>query len=560
MVPLLALRGGAPPDRGAEMSDSPPGEPPAAQHGAHAEHVDWGKAEFLSGSVAVVAALGIFLSLLMGALDQFVVITALKQIVGDLGQPGGFTFVVSAYLVTSTVAVAIFARLSDIVSRRNIFLLGMGIFIVGSIFAGVSQNLTELIIFRGVQGFGSGCFFPVGVSIIAVAFSPEMRARLTGAFSGVFGIATVAGPFLGSYIVDHSNWRWVFYINIPVGVLGMAVLASALGPFRPAVRGRFDLLGAALLSLWVSALMVPLYLVTPSEPGATPLWQWTDPQTIALLVLSVLGAAVFAVYEWRVAEPLVHLRLFRDRVVASCSAVATLTRGAVFPLLTLLTGYVALVILRGDPNSADTIRNMLYFLVIPMVLGSIVGGQGLTRVTYRTLVGGGSLLMLLGLLVLTQITVATPIWAFRYDILPSGGLILGLIPLGLGLGLTFAPVTVAVQYRVPPNQVGQATGLIQFLGTLSAAVGLALFGAYQTWRQSMLDPNPPAFSCYTSFAAPSCGPQVATFLSATVTSYVEVIDLMIVLVVMGTIGAFFLTGRLPRSRAPPGSVPPESSA
>ncbi|MCI4372945.1 MAG: MFS transporter, partial [Thermoplasmata archaeon] len=185
-------------------------------------------------ALAFAVVLGIMLCLLMGALDNFVVLTALPNILSDLHAPtGGETFVVSAYLISSTVAIPIFAKLSDLFDRKRVLLAGLLIFIGGSILSGVSQTFNELVFFRAVQGFGSGDFFPVGLSIVAVIFPPETRARVTGFLSGVFGIATVAGPLLGAFIVDSYTWRWVFYVNIPVGLVGLILLLVALGPIRP---------------------------------------------------------------------------------------------------------------------------------------------------------------------------------------------------------------------------------------------------------------------------------------------------------------------------------------
>ena len=169
----------------------------------------------------LLITVGILLALLMGALDNFVALTALPTILLQFGEPNSGTFVISAYVIASTASIPIFAKLSDLWCRRNVFLGGLVVFIIGSILSGLSQNLTELIIFRAIQGFGSGGFFPVGIAIVAVVFPPKTRARVIGALSGVFGIAVVAGPLIGSAIVQYTTWRWVFYVNIPVGLAGL---------------------------------------------------------------------------------------------------------------------------------------------------------------------------------------------------------------------------------------------------------------------------------------------------------------------------------------------------
>ncbi len=179
----------------------------------------------------LLITIGILLALLMGALDQFVALTALPKILDDFGQPGtSGVFVISVYVIASTTAIPLFAKLSDLWSRRNVFLGGLLVFIVGSILSGLSQNLPELIFFRAIQGFGSGGFFPVGIAIVAVVFPPETRARVIGGLSGVFGIAVVAGPLLGAAIVTYTTWRWVFYVNIPIGLVGFALIALTQDP------------------------------------------------------------------------------------------------------------------------------------------------------------------------------------------------------------------------------------------------------------------------------------------------------------------------------------------
>ena len=503
--------------------------------------------------VAALVVLGIFLSLLMGALDNFVVLTVLPNIVTDLGQPNGVTFVVTSYLISSTIAIPIFGKLSDILSRRNVFLLGLGIFIAGSLLAGLSQNLNELVAFRGLQGFGSGAFFPGGIAIVGVLFSPQVRARVTGVFSGVFGIATVAGPFLGSFIVDHTTWRWVFYINIPIGIFGMAILTSVLGPLRPATRPAFDVPGAGALAAWVGALTYVLYEIANAG------WSWFAPETVALLAFSAIVALVFIWWELRTDHPIVPLRYFRNRVVAASSAHAFLRGTWFFSLLTFISVYVGIVLLHGGADAADTVRSVLYFMVIPMVIGAGLGGQILTRVSYRTLAGGGMALATLGLFLLTRVSSSTPTWAFSYGFLPTGGLILPLIPIGFGMGLTFAAPVLATQYALPPKEIGAATSLVQFLQTLGGSIGLSLLATFQQERLKALDP-PPAVACYPSGPLPPpCIPYLQDLQNASVTSVQEVFWVMFVLALFATLAALFIPGRLPKGPRTPSGPPPPSA-
>jgi EmrB/QacA subfamily drug resistance transporter len=421
----------------------------------------------------VLAVVGILLALLMGALDQFVVLTALPNILEQFGQVNSGTTVVSAYIITSTVAIPLFGKLSDLWSRRNVFLAALVVFIVGSLLAGLSQNLTELIVFRAVQGFGSGGFFPVGIAIVAVSFPPAMRARITGLLSGVFGIATVAGPLIGSTILTYTTWRWVFYVNLPIGILGGIVLLLSLGPLYPTVRRRFDVGGAALLVGWVGSLEYALVQVADSG------WSWTDPRVLTLLAVAVVLFGAFCFWELRRAkEPLVPLRLLSNRIVAVSGGTTFLVGAVFFPLATFLSLVVGEALLPAGVSSADAVRNVLYALVLPLVVGAALGGQLLTRISYRVQVSLGVIIALAGMLVLRETTATTPAWTVVYGFIPVGGIVLPLIPLGFGIGLTFPVFLLAVQNEVESKDVGEASGLVQFLQSLGGSIGLSVLASY----------------------------------------------------------------------------------
>jgi len=498
-------------------------------------------------AVAVVA--GIMLCLLMGALDNFVVLTALHAILTNLSAPPtGSTFIVSAYLITSTVAVPIFAKLSDLFDRKRIFIAGLGLFIGGSILAGLSQTFSELVIFRAVQGFGSGDFFPVGLSIVAVIFPPETRARVTGLLSGVFGIATVAGPFVGAFIVEHTTWRWVFYANIPIGLIGLTLLLVALGPIRPERKGRFDIPGAALLAGWVAALMYTLVEVSEG------VWTWSDPRVVPLLLTAGVLLVTFVWWEVRRAvDPLVPLRLFSRRIVASSAGTTFLVGLVLFPLATFLTFLVTYVTLGNTGDVADTVRDVLYFLVIPLVFGAAIGGNLLTRVPYRPLVLVGIGISIVGLLLLTQVRPSTPVWVFAYGFLPVGGIVAPLIPIGFGVGMTFPVFLLAVQNQVPEAEVGAASGLVQFFQSLGGAIGLTLLASFQAQRLAALDPSEVA----AGLCPPYPGfPTTSACAAAVSESYVQLFEVLVVLAVLAFVLALFLSGRLPKGKKPLGAGPP----
>jgi EmrB/QacA subfamily drug resistance transporter len=507
---------------------------------------------YLTRRFEILVTVGILLALLMGALDNFVVLTALNDILGQFGQPNSGTFVISAYVIASTVGIPIFAKLSDLLSRRNVFLGGLAIFIVGSILSGLSQNLTELILFRAVQGFGSGGFFPVGIAIVAVVFPPETRARIIGALSGVFGIAVVAGPLLGSAIVGFTTWRWVFYVNIPIGLVGFVIIATTLGPLLPERVRKFDRVGAALLAGWVGALMFPLYQI-----AAAGGWAWTDPRSIGLLALAGVLIVIFVLWELRFENPLVPLRLLGRRVMAS-SGGATFFIGMVFfPVATFLSLVVGLVLTPSGSSPADTVRDILYFLVIPLVIGAALGGQLLTKLPYRVVALTGIVIGLVGMSILTTLSVSTPLWIFVFRIIPVGGVVLALIPMGFGIGMTFPVYLLAAQNQVETADVGEAGGLIQFLQSLGGAVGLSVLASFQSTRFNVLDPSPSSACATTTPPLPLCANYLSSFPGAVISSYDQTFMVMLGLLVVALVFAIFLEGRLPK--APSKQSPTQST-
>ncbi|MFZ1022708.1 MAG: MFS transporter [Thermoplasmata archaeon] len=482
----------------------------------------------LSEIGAILVLVAVFLAILMGAMDSLVVATVLPKIAVDLHQVNGVTFVVSAYLISSTISIPIFSRLSDIASRRNVFVAGLAVFIAGSALAGLSQNLTELIVFRGIQGFGGGGVFPVAIAMVAVMFPPATRARVTGMLAGASGLAIVLGPLVGSYIVSVTTWRWVFYINLPFGIMAILVLLVAVGSLRPAVTGRFDVPGASLLTGWVGSLMFALVQV--ADAG----WAWTDPRVIGLLVAAIVLLGAFLWWEFRSPEPLVPLRLLGHRVIAASSGTMLFT-GIVFSsLITFLSVFVGIVLLQDGPNATSDVRDIIYFLAIPLILGAAVSGQLLTRVSYRNLLAPGLALASVAAFFLTGLTASSPLWVLAGGFLPVGGIALPLIPLGFGLGLSLAGTTIAVQNEAPSAEVGAAIGITRFLQSLGGALGISLLTVYETWR-------------YKSLSSGATTP--AALQSALVTTYNELFLVLAVCIVLAFVFSLFFVGRVPSSRS-----------
>jgi EmrB/QacA subfamily drug resistance transporter len=488
----------------------------------------------------LLVTVGILLALLMGALDNFVALTALPTILAQFGQPNSGTFVISAYVIASTASISIFAKLSDLWSRRNVFLGALAVFMVGSVLSGLSQNLTELIVFRAIQGLGSGGFFPIGIAIVAVVFPPKTRARVIGALSGVFGIAVVAGPLLGSAIVQYTSWRWVFYVNIPVGIAGFAIIAATLGPLRPQLVRKFDLAGAALLVGWVAAIMYPLYQIVDSG------WAWTDSRTLGLFGTGGILVIAFVILELRAENPLVPIRLFSHRVIAAGGGATFFIGMVFFPVATFLSLVVGVVLAPGS-GSSETVRDILYFLVIPLVIGAVLGGQLLTRLPYRVVTVIGIVIGIIGMAGLTTLSVSTPLWKLMFGVVPVGGIILPLIPLGFGIGVTFPVFLLAAQNQVAMVDVGEAGGMIQFLQSLGGAVGLSVLASFQSTRLSVLDPSPSAMCTSTTPPIPLCASYLSSFETSLLSSYDQTFGVMVALLVVAFVFVLFLKGRLPKT-------------
>jgi EmrB/QacA subfamily drug resistance transporter len=488
----------------------------------------------LSKITSTLVLVAIFLAILMGAMDSLVVATVLPTIAADLHQVNGVTFVAGAYLISSTISIPIFARLSDISSRRNVFLIGLAIFIVGSALAGLSQTLSELIVFRGLQGFGGGGVFPVALALVAVIFPPKTRSRVIGVLTGASGLSIVLGPLVGSYIVSVTTWRWVFYINLPFGIMAMVVLLLALGPLRPAALGGFDIPGAGLLSGWVAPLMVAL--VEVSDEGLS----WTDPLIIGLLSGSAVLFAAFLWWEGRTREPLVPLRLMKQRTIAATSGTMFFT-GIVFSaLITFLSVFVGIVLLHSGPNAAGDVRDIIYFLAIPLILGAALSGQILTRVAYRNVIASGLALAVIASLFLTQLTSSTPLWVLAWGFLPAGGIALPLIPMGFGLGFSLAGPTIAVQNEAPKDQVGAAIGFTRFLQSLGGALGISLLTAFEIGR-------------YQALSAGATSPTAIT--NALVTTYDEVFLILAVCIVVAFGFGLFFVGKVPQTQTDDRELP-----
>ncbi|MDA4128418.1 MAG: MFS transporter [Thaumarchaeota archaeon] len=407
----------------------------------------------------ILIIVGLMTGLLLGAMDQTIVATAGPTIIADLGGLSVYAWVFSAYILTQTVSMPIFGKLSDLYGRRRFFVLGLLIFMVGSILSGLSQNIYQLIVFRAVQGIGSGAFFPVAIAVVGVVFPPSLRGRVQGIFASVFGISSVLGPSVGSYLVQAIDWRWVFYINLPLGVVSLVIIRMGLKEniAKDAAR-TLDWLGISTLTAWIVLLMVGFL-----NGGSTFSWySWQE----AVFFASAAGLfGAFVIVERRAVEPVIPLSLFRIRTVSSSSAVAFL-RGVSFYAI---ISYVPLLVQTGLGGSVNDGRNVVYAFTLPLIVGAILGGQLGTRREYRGIVVAGCAIMTAGIYLLTSITSTSPL----PDLFEKVALA------GFGIGLTFATIVLAIQYSVDRSQIGVASSLAQFMGNLGGTIGLAILGTIQ---------------------------------------------------------------------------------
>ena len=406
---------------------------------------------------AVIA--GVLLGMSLAALEATVVGTAMPTIIARLGGLDHYSWVISAYLLTSTVTVPVWGRLSDLFGRRPLYLAAVVFFLVGSVLSGASHNITQLILFRAVQGFGAGGLVPLTMTITGDIYTLRERANMQGLFSGVWGLASILGPLAGGFITDHWSWRWVFYINIPFGLAAAVVVGSALIEPKRTERPVIDYAGATWLTVAVTLLLVVLAESSAPRVWAQP-WMW----------LLVAGAAafgyLFARTEQRAKEPIVPFSLFRNRVIAVGSLIAFLIGAALFGAITFIPLF-AQGTLGGTATQAGV-------LLTPFLLGwvtmSVVGGRLLFRVGYRSTILSGLVLLVASSAALATFGQGTSRAALMID----------LTAMGCGMGLVMFALIVTMQNAVDRSRLGIATSLNQFSRSIGQTLGVAAMGMVMT--------------------------------------------------------------------------------
>ncbi|MGW4292689.1 MDR family MFS transporter [Micromonospora chersina] len=406
--------------------------------------------------------LGLMTGMLLAALDQTIVGTALPTIVGELGGINHYSWVVTAYLLASTASTPLYGKMADLYGRRPVFLFSIGTFLLGSLLAGLSQNMTQLIVTRGVQGLGAGGLLTLAFTIISDVVPPRERGRYQGLFGAVFGISSVAGPLVGGYFAE-TNWRWIFYINVPLAILAIVVCyhVMRLVPFQRREHS-VDWVGAGLLVAGVSCLLLAL-----SWGGNE--YAWGSGVIIGLFVAGAVLGALFVLQEARVKEPILPLRLFRSPTFALANSAGFVLGLVMFGSIIFIPLYLQIV------KGASPTRSGL--LMLPMMAGiiftSIITGRAMSRIgRYKWFPVAGAAVLVAGMLLFRQLQVATSLWvAFGF-----------MVVIGVGLGLCMQSLILAVQNAVDPRDLGAGTSSATFFRSLGGSFGVAILGAVLSSR------------------------------------------------------------------------------
>lgn len=404
--------------------------------------------------------IGVMTGMFVAALEATVVGTAMPTVIASLGGLNHYSWVFTAYIVTSTVTVPVWGKLSDLYGRRLLYQSGIIIFIIGSMLSGLSTSMPQLIVFRAIQGLGAGALIPLGMTIIGDTFSLEERTKMQAYFSGVWGLSSIIGPLIGGFITDQLSWRWVFYINLPIGIVTALVIGLSLKEPKRTQKPSVDYAGAGLLMLAISLLILALV------EGGSSLATLFSPVNLLLIGAAVVLLAIFAWVEKKAPDPIIPFGLFRNRTVAVSVAAGFLSGVAMFGVIS----FVPLFAQGALGASATAAGSLLTPLMLSWVSFSVIGGRLLLKLGYRNITLAGFVVLTLGFAMLAMFGRETPSFWLYFD----------LVIIGAGLGMTMLTLLIAVQQAVERSKLGIATSLNQFSRAIGGAFGVAIMGAFLT--------------------------------------------------------------------------------
>ncbi|WP_214408817.1 MDR family MFS transporter [Sphaerisporangium fuscum] len=405
---------------------------------------------------------GVVGGMFLAMLDQTIVGTALPRIVTELGGAGLYTWVVTAYLLTSTITVPLYGRLSDIYGRKPLLIIGVTVFLLGSVLCGLAQDMGQLIAFRGVQGLGAGALMPLSLALVADMFPPDKSGRVQGVLGGIMAASYIAGPFLGGFFTDHASWRWAFYVNLPIGIVLLAIIATRLPRVAGSGGGRPDYLGIAVFTAAITLLLVGL--TENGLDGNT----WTSARVAGPLIAAVVLFGAFVLVELRAQQPIMPMHLFRVPTYTIVNLASFFTAACLYAGVVFLPRYFQ----QAQGLSATSSGLHIYPLMLGMLAGSMLTGMlmGRTR-RYKPWLIAGPFLIAVGAVLCSGLTAGTSTWAL------TGWMVL----MGLGIGPMLSGLTVAVQFSVPPRYIGTASANLTFFRQIGGSVALAAAGpAYAT--------------------------------------------------------------------------------
>jgi len=407
---------------------------------------------------AVVA--GVMTGMAIAALEATVVGTAMPTVIASLGGINHYSWVFSAYLVTSTVTVPVWGKLSDLYGRRLTYQAGIGVFLLGTLLSGLAGSMAQLIVFRAIQGLGAGALIPLGMTIIGDTFTLKERARMQAYFSGVWGLSSVIGPVIGGFITDQISWRWVFFVNLPIGVLAALIIGFALKEPKNTEKPSVDYAGATVLMLAISLLMLAMV------EGGNSVTSLFSAENIGLFVAGIALLGLFGWIENKARDPIIPFHLFRNRTVAVAVGAGFLGGIAMFGGIS----FIPLFAQGALGMTATKAGSLLTPLMLSWVTMSVIGGRLLLKIGYKVITLAGFAVLTVGFVLLAMFNIDSPTYRLYVD----------LVLIGAGLGMTMLTLLIAVQQAVDRTQLGVATSLNQFSRAIGGAFGVAVMGAVLT--------------------------------------------------------------------------------